>query len=106
MNGAKNYNMNNDSKNVEKVITAREAAELTKQKIADDNSDLFPIMDSIRNAIERKEYYCHYSGVLKDYTKKKLEDFGYKVEYFKSGGDAREPDYYKISWDMIYAFPN
>ena len=104
MNGAKNItNMNNDSKD---IISAKEAAELTRQKIADDNSDLIPIMYLIHNAIERKEYYCHYSGVLKDYTKKKLQDLGYKVEYFKGGGDQREPDYYKISWDMIYAYPN
>ena len=98
--------MNNNSKDVERIITAREAAELTKQKIADDNSDLLPIMDSIRNAIERKEYYCNYSGVLKDYTKKKLEDLGYKVEYCKGGGSQLEPDFYKIYWEMVYAYTN
>lgn len=104
MNGVKNItNMNNNSKD---IIPAKEAAELTRQKIADDSSDLFPIMDLIRKSIERKEYYCNYIGILKDYTKKKLENLGYKVEYFKGGGDAREPDYYKISWDMIYAYPN
>ena len=63
-------------------------------------------MESIQNAIERKEYYCHYSGVLKDYTKKKLEDLGYKVEYYKGGGSQLEPDYYKISWEYTYAYPN
>lgn len=98
--------MNNNSKDANRIISAREAAELLMQKIVDDNSDLFPIMDSIHNAIERKEYYCHYSGILKDYTKKKLQDLGYKVEYFKGSGDQREPDYYKISWDMIYAYHN
>lgn len=98
--------MNNNSKDVDRVITAREAAELTKQKIEDDISDLIPIMDSIRNAIDRKEYYCHYSGVLKDYTKKKLEDLGYKIEYCKGGGSQFEPDFYQISWDMIYAYPD
>ena len=103
MNGAKNItNMNNDSKD---IISAKEAAELIRQKVANDNSDLFPIMDSIHNAIERKEYYCYYSGILKDYTKKKLEDLGYMVEYFKGGGNQREPDYYKISWDIIYTLP-
>lgn len=98
--------MNSNSKDVDRVISAKEAAELTKQKIADDNSDLFPIMDSIRNAIDRKEYYCHYSGVIKDYTKQKLEDLGYKVEYCTGGGNQREPDYYKISWAYTYAYPN
>lgn len=98
--------MNNDSKDVDRVISARDAAELTRQKIADDISDLIPIMDSIRNAIERKEYYCHFSGIIRDYTKKKLEDLGYKVEYYKGGGTQLEPDYYKISWEYTYVYPN
>lgn len=106
MNGAKYANMNNNSKDIDKVISAKEAAELTRQKIVDDNSDLFPIMDSIRKAIEKKDYHCYYSKVINDYTKKKLNDLGYKVEYCKGGGSQFEPDFYKISWDMIYAYPN
>ena len=98
--------MNNNSKDADRVISAKEAAELTRQKIADDNSDLFPIMDSIRKAIEKKDYHCYYSGVLEDYTKQKLNNLGYKVEYCKGGGSQREPDYYKISWAYNYAFPN
>jgi len=99
--------MNNNSNEISKeIITAIEAAELTTQKIADDNSDLFPIMDSIRKAIEKKDYHCYYSRVIEDYTKKKLEDLGYKVEYFEGGGNPRESDYYKISWNITYAYPN
>lgn len=98
--------MNNDSKDVKRIISAREAAELTAEEIANDNSDLIPIMDVIRNAIKRKEYYCHFSGIIRDYTKKKIEDLGYKVEFYKGGGDQREPDYYKISWEYTYAYPN
>lgn len=81
------------------IISAKEAAELTAEEIANDNSDLLPIMDVIRNAIKRKEYYCHFSGIIRDYTKVKLNDLGYKIEFCKGGGNQREPDYYKISWN-------
>lgn len=80
------------------IISAKEASELTNKEIANDNSDLLPIMDIIRRAIKRKEYYCHFSGIIKDYTKDKLLRLGYEVEYNNGGENAREPSYYKISW--------
>lgn len=85
--------MNNTS-----ILSAEEAHELTNKQIEKDNTDLLPIMETIHNAIKRKEYYCHFSGVLRDYTKKKLIELGYKVEFYNGGGNQREPDYYKIIW--------
>ena len=89
------------------IISAKEAAELTKKEIISDDSDLLPIMDVIRNAIKRKEYYCHFSGgYIKDYTKDKLKRLGYKIEFCRGSGNQREPDYYKISWECTYAYPD
>ena len=81
------------------ILSAAEANELTDKQIQKDDSDLFPIMEIIHKAISRKEYYCHYTGILKDYTKEKLHKLGYKLEHFAGGGNQREPDYYKISWE-------
>lgn len=88
------------------IISAKEANELTSSEIQKDASDLMPIMERIKAAIKKKDYHCYYSKVINDYTKKKLNDLGYKVEYCKGGGSQFEPDFYKISWDAIYAFPN
>lgn len=88
------------------IISAKEAAALTKKEITTDDSDLLPIMDVIHNAIKRKEYYCHFSGIIRDYTKDKLKRLGYKVEFCKGGGSQLEPDYYKISWECTYAYPD
>ena len=63
----------------QKIISAQEAIKLTNKEIQNDDSDLFPIMDNIEKATKRKEYYCHYTGVLKEYTKDKLKGLGYKV---------------------------
>jgi hypothetical protein len=91
---------------IQQIISAQEAIDLTNKEIQTDDSDLLPIMDVIRNAIKRKEYYCHFSGIIREYTKDKLKKLGYKVEYCKGGGDQREPDYYKISWEYTYAYPD
>lgn len=82
------------------ILSAKEANELTDKQIQKDNSDLFPIMEVIHKAISRKEYYCHYTGIMKDYTKEKLHKLGYKLEYFTGGGNQREPGYHKISWEQ------
>jgi len=82
------------------ILSAKEANELTDKQIQKDNSDLFPIMEVIHKAISRKEYYCHYTGIMKDYTIEKLHKLGYKLEHFNGGGNQREPDYYKISWEQ------
>lgn len=88
------------------IISAKEAAALTKKEITTDDSDLLPIMDVIHNAIKRKEYHCHFSGILRDYTKDKLKRLGYKVVFYKGSSDQREPDYYEISWECTYAYPD
>ncbi len=80
------------------IISATEATQLTNKEIANDNSDLLPIMDNIRSAIKRKEYYCYFTAIIKDYTRDKLVHLGYKIEYNEGSGDVREPSYYKISW--------
>lgn len=84
---------------IQKIISREEAVELTKKEIQGDDSDLFPIMENIQKAIKRKEFYCHFTGIMKEYTKEKLKRLGYHVEFFNGGGNQREPDYYKISWD-------
>lgn len=81
------------------IISAKSANEAVKKMIEKDNSDLDAIMDAIQKAIARKEFYCHYSGVMKDYTLEKLKKLGYKTEYFNGGNSQREPSYYKISWE-------
>lgn len=88
----------------QQIISAQEAIDLTNKEIQTDDSDLFPIMENIQKAIKRKEYYCHFTGILKEYTKDKLKKLGYKVEYYKGGGSQLEPDYYKISWEYTYAY--
>lgn len=90
----------------QQIISAQEAIDLTNKEIQTDDSDLLPIMDVIHNAIKRKEYYCNFSGILRDYTKDKLKRLGYKVEFFKGSGSQLEPDYYKISWEYTYAYPD
>lgn len=90
----------------QQIISAQEAIDLTNKEIQTDDSDLIPIMDVIHNAIKRKEYYCHFSGIIREYTKDKLKKLGYKVEFCRGGDDQREPDYYKISWEYTYAYPD
>lgn len=84
----------------QQIISAQEAIDLTNKEIQTDDSDLFPIMENIQKAIKRKEYYCHISGFVEEYTLNKLRKLGYKIQFFKGGDCQREPDYYKISWGI------
>lgn len=87
-------NMSNNTQ----ILSAEEARQETNKEIQNDDSDLLPIMELVKKSIKRKEFYCNYTGILKDYTKEKLQGLGYKLQYMKGGGDQREPDYYVISW--------
>mgnify|MGYP007056200961 CR=1 FL=1 len=82
-----------------KIISADRAKKLTDEEIKKDISDLLPIMSNIEAAIKRKEHYITVNGILKDYTKQKLIDLGYKIEFSNGGSTQRDPDYYIISWN-------
>lgn len=86
----------------QQIISAKEAIDLTNKEIQNDDSDLIPIMEKIKEAIKKKDFHCYYNRDIKEYTKDKLKTLGYSVEHCKGGGVQREPDYYKISWGFKY----
>lgn len=84
--------------NQKQIISAEEAKEMVKAEMERDNTELIQVMDNIRKAIKRKDYYCYTAGTLHDYTVDKLKALGYKIEYM-SGDSQREPACHKITWE-------
>lgn len=83
--------------NQKQIISAEEAKEMVKAEMERDDTELIQVMDNIRKAIKRKDYYCHTAATLHDYTVDKLKALGYKIEYMP-GDSQREPACHKITW--------
>ena len=82
-----------------KIYSADKAREMTDNTIKLDDSELYPIMDKIKEATKKKEYCCYISGCTKDYIIDKLHALGYKTKLHNGcPSDPRERDVYEISW--------
>ena len=81
------------------IINADKARNLTREAIQKDDTLLYPIMDKIRAAIQKKEFSCYISGCTPDYVIQKLLSLGYKTKFHKGcPSDPREQDIYEVSW--------
>ena len=81
------------------IINADKARNLTIEAIQKDDTLLYPIMDKIRAAIQKKEFSCYISGCTPDYVIQKLLSLGYKMKFHKGcPSDPREQDIYEVSW--------
>ena len=81
------------------ILNADKARNLTREVIQKDDTVLYPIMDKIRAAIQKKEFSCYISGCTPDYVIQKLLSLGYKTKFHKGcSSDPREQDIYEVSW--------
>ena len=81
------------------ILRADEARDLTREVIRKDDTVLYPIMDKIRAAAQKKEFSCYISGCTPDYVIQKLLSLGYKTKFHKGcQSDPREQDIYEVSW--------
>lgn len=81
------------------ILNADKARNLTREVIQKDDTVLYPIMDKICAAIQKKEFSCYISGCTPDYVIQKLSSLGYKTKFHKGYTcDPREQDIYEISW--------
>jgi len=85
-------------KNTE-IISATKARELTIESIENDDKCLIPIMNKIKEAIKKKQYYCYIAGSTSEYVIDKLHTLGYKTKFIQGDfRDPRETDVYEITW--------
>lgn len=77
------------------VLLAHEANKMTNENIERDcTRQLIEISTEIRNAVTDGKFSISRDGSLKPEIRKKLEEFGYKVEI----GTQHNESYYSISW--------
>lgn len=84
----------------QKILTADEAKNLTRQSIYNDDSVLYPVMEKIKKAAEEKKFFCYVDAPLDDIVIEKLRNLKYQVSYVESDkGDPRGCDMYRIRWN-------
>lgn len=82
-----------------KIFSADKARQMTKDAIKLDDSKLYPIMEKIRQATQKKQFCCYISGGTPDYVLEKLRNLGYATRLEKGcPDDPREHDVYEITW--------